>query len=86
MYSFFFIKKNFSTNIEPFNIHSKNFRCEGTKVNRNTVYGYATSGGVGAYEVRGEVNGVFMKYLKNRINQNLTVLDMLNRVFRGKMK
>ncbi|CAJ0571830.1 unnamed protein product, partial [Mesorhabditis spiculigera] len=50
--------------------------------NRNTIYGYSTSGGVGAYEVRGEINGVFMKYLKNHLPVNTSVIDMLNRVFR----
>ncbi|CAJ0963612.1 unnamed protein product, partial [Mesorhabditis belari] len=50
--------------------------------NRNTVYGYSTSGGVGAYEVKGEINGVFMKYLKNQLPLNTSVLDMLNAVFR----
>ncbi|PAV59359.1 hypothetical protein WR25_21402 [Diploscapter pachys] len=52
------------------------------KPNRNVVYGYSTSGGVGAYEVRGEMNGVFMKYLKNYVNQPQPVLDMLNAVLR----
>uniref|UniRef100_A0A8R1IT95 CASPASE_P20 domain-containing protein n=1 Tax=Caenorhabditis japonica TaxID=281687 RepID=A0A8R1IT95_CAEJA len=47
---------------------------------RNMVYGYSTSGGVGAYEVKGEVNGVFMKYLKNHVQSEISVIDMLNRV------
>ncbi len=55
----------------------------GVKVNRNTLYGYATSGGVGAYEVKGELNGVFMKYLRRRIGQSQPVQEMLRRVFRG---
>ncbi|KAI6194206.1 hypothetical protein M3Y96_01100200 [Aphelenchoides besseyi] len=68
-------------NLDVFTAYAQQFRRD-FKVNRNTVYGYATSGGVGAYEVRGETNGVFMKYLKNRIDQQLPVLDMLNKVFR----
>ncbi|CAI2344201.1 unnamed protein product [Caenorhabditis sp. 36 PRJEB53466] len=47
---------------------------------RNIIYGYSTSGGVGAYEVKGEVNGVFMKYLKNHVQLEISVIDMLNRV------
>uniref|UniRef100_A0A914N5V4 Uncharacterized protein n=1 Tax=Meloidogyne incognita TaxID=6306 RepID=A0A914N5V4_MELIC len=54
---------------------------EKLKINRNTVYGYATSEGIGAYEVKGEMNGVFMKYLKKRIKQPRPLLDMLNKVF-----
>ncbi|GMT15614.1 hypothetical protein PFISCL1PPCAC_6911, partial [Pristionchus fissidentatus] len=49
--------------------------------NRNTVFGYSTSGGVGAYEVKGEVNGVFMKYLRGHIGARVPVVDMLQRVF-----
>ncbi|CAD6198613.1 unnamed protein product [Caenorhabditis auriculariae] len=49
---------------------------------RNVVYGYSTSGGVGAYEVKGEINGVFMKYLKNHVMLNRSVFDMLNRVLK----
>lgn len=75
--------ENFSFKLESFNDYSALYRND-VKINRNTIYGYATSGGVGAYEVKGEQNGVFMKYLKNRINQQLPVLDMLNKVFRGK--
>lgn len=52
------------------------------RICRNTVYGYATSGGVSAYEVRGEMNGVFMKYLKNHLASRVSVIEMLNRVFR----
>uniref|UniRef100_A0A915E837 Caspase family p20 domain-containing protein n=1 Tax=Ditylenchus dipsaci TaxID=166011 RepID=A0A915E837_9BILA len=74
-------RKFLPSNLEAFNTYAEKFRRE-VKVNRNTVYGYATSGGVGAYEVKGEVNGVFMKYLKNRINHHIPVLDMLNKVFR----
>ncbi|WKX97736.1 hypothetical protein Q1695_013424 [Nippostrongylus brasiliensis] len=48
------------------------------KPNRNTVYGYSTSGGVGAYEIRGEVNGVFMKYLKAHLHKPVSVIQMLN--------
>ncbi|CAI5442352.1 unnamed protein product [Caenorhabditis angaria] len=50
------------------------------RAHRNMVYGYSTSGGVGAYEVKGEVNGVFMKYLKNHVTLNCSVIDMLNKV------
>lgn len=76
---------NFRTNVEAFSRYNETYQYDGARINRNTVYGYATSGGVGAYEVRGEVNGIFIKYLKNRINKNLTVLNMLNCVFRGKL-
>lgn len=69
--------------MEIFNNYAAPYRQD-IKINRNTIYGYATSGGVGAYEVRGEKNGVFMKYLKKRISKQLPVLDMLNKVFRGK--
>ncbi|XGW08762.1 hypothetical protein V3C99_011239 [Haemonchus contortus] len=48
------------------------------KPNRNTVYGYSTSGGVGAYEIKGEMNGVFVKYLKKRIHQKISVIQLLN--------
>ncbi|KAK6054632.1 caspase domain protein [Cooperia oncophora] len=48
------------------------------KPSRNTVYGYSTSGGVGAYEIKGEMNGVFMKYLKRHIHQKVSVIQMLN--------
>nr|pir hypothetical protein F22D3.6 - Caenorhabditis elegans [Caenorhabditis elegans] len=50
------------------------------RAHRNMVYGYSTSGGVGAYEVKGEVNGVFMKYLKNHVQLEISVIDMLNKV------
>ncbi|VDM55023.1 unnamed protein product [Angiostrongylus costaricensis] len=46
--------------------------------NRNTVFGYSTSGGVGAYEIKGEVNGVFMKYLKTHLHRPISVIQMLN--------
>ncbi|GMR39019.1 hypothetical protein PMAYCL1PPCAC_09214 [Pristionchus mayeri] len=49
--------------------------------NRNTVYGYSTSGGVGAYEVKGEINGVFMNALKGHIEEAVPVVEMLRRVF-----
>lgn len=47
---------------------------------RNVVYGYSTSGGVGAYEVKGEVNGVFMKYMKEHATESLSIVEVLNRV------
>ncbi|VDM75594.1 unnamed protein product [Strongylus vulgaris] len=50
--------------------------------NRNTVYGYSTSGGVGAYEIKGEMNGVFMKYLKAHLNQQVSVIQMINDTLR----
>ncbi|VDK43634.1 unnamed protein product [Cylicostephanus goldi] len=50
--------------------------------NRNTVYGYSTSGGVGAYEIKGEVNGVFMKYLKAHLSQPVSVIQMINDTLR----
>lgn len=83
--------------MDAFTAYAEKFRRD-FKVNRNTVYGYATydfieitlikgfyrSSGVGAYEIRGETNGVFIKYLKNRIHKQLPVLEILNKVFRGK--
>ncbi|GMS86703.1 hypothetical protein PENTCL1PPCAC_8878 [Pristionchus entomophagus] len=51
------------------------------RANRNTVYGYSTSGGVGAYEVKGETNGVFMTYLKGHVDAHAPVMDMLQKVF-----
>uniref|UniRef100_A0A914KQE7 Uncharacterized protein n=2 Tax=Meloidogyne TaxID=189290 RepID=A0A914KQE7_MELIC len=68
-------------NIDAFVAYSERFRQGEIKINRNTVYGYATSEGIGAYEVKGEMNGVFMKYLKKRIKQPRPLLDMLNKVF-----
>ncbi|RCN38716.1 caspase domain protein [Ancylostoma caninum] len=50
--------------------------------NRNTVYGYSTSGGVGAYEIKGEMNGVFMKYLKTHLHQPVSVIQMINDTLR----
>ncbi|KAK6736684.1 hypothetical protein RB195_019404 [Necator americanus] len=50
--------------------------------NRNTVYGYSTSGGVGAYEIKGEMNGVFMKYLKTHLRQPVSVIQMINDTLR----
>lgn len=50
------------------------------RAHRNLVHGYSTSGGVGAYEVKGEVNGVFMKYLKNHVQLEISVIEMLNKV------
>ncbi|KHN82089.1 Mucosa-associated lymphoid tissue lymphoma translocation protein 1 [Toxocara canis] len=61
--------------------YAQQFRTK-VHINRNTIYGYATSGGVSAYEVRGENNGVFMKYLKNHLKSPVSVIEMLNRVFR----
>uniref|UniRef100_A0A1I7YZ31 CASPASE_P20 domain-containing protein n=1 Tax=Steinernema glaseri TaxID=37863 RepID=A0A1I7YZ31_9BILA len=74
-------RKYLPCNIEAFITYAEQYQ-RNVKVTRNTVYGYATSGGVGAYEVKGEPNGVFMKYLKNHITLKQPVLDMLNRVFR----
>ncbi|CAD5215925.1 unnamed protein product [Bursaphelenchus xylophilus] len=74
-------RKFVPTNIDKFTTYAEKFQRD-LKVCRNIVYGYATSGGVGAYEVKGERNGVFMKYLKNRIGRNIPVLDMLRKVFR----
>ncbi|CAB3405303.1 unnamed protein product [Caenorhabditis bovis] len=50
------------------------------RAHRNMVYGYSTSGGIGAYEIKGEVNGVFMKYLKEHVKLQIPVIDMLNKV------
>ncbi|KAF8362888.1 malt-1, partial [Pristionchus pacificus] len=50
------------------------------KPNRNTVYGYSTSGGIAAYEVKGEVNGVFMSALKMHVKSPVPVVDMIQRV------
>uniref|UniRef100_A0A1I8BXW7 CASPASE_P20 domain-containing protein n=1 Tax=Meloidogyne hapla TaxID=6305 RepID=A0A1I8BXW7_MELHA len=69
------------SNIDAFVAYSERFRKGEIRINRNTVYGYATSEGIGAYEVKGEMNGVFMKYLKKRIKQPRPLLDMLNKVF-----
>jgi len=72
-------------NRQRFIEHAESTRAKGeARVNRNTVYGYATSGGVGAYEVKGEINGVFMKSLKRRISNQQPVHDMLRQVFRGR--
>ncbi|VDP11535.1 unnamed protein product [Onchocerca flexuosa] len=72
----------------------KNVRCVGIseclddadnkkmpKIARNTVCGYATSSGVSAFEVSGERNGVFMKYLLRHIADEVTVLEMLTKTF-----
>uniref|UniRef100_A0A0M3IVX7 START domain-containing protein n=1 Tax=Ascaris lumbricoides TaxID=6252 RepID=A0A0M3IVX7_ASCLU len=67
--------------MNAFTNYAEQFRSK-VRINRNTVYGYATSGGVSAYEVRGENNGVFMKYLKNHLAAHVSVIEMLNRVFR----
>ncbi|KAL3101141.1 hypothetical protein niasHS_001601 [Heterodera schachtii] len=73
-------RKFLPSNLDAFTAYAEEFRRGEVRVNRNTVYGYATSGGVGAYEVKGEQNGVFMKYLKRRIQQPIPLLDMLNKV------
>lgn len=52
------------------------------RAHRNMVYGYSTSGGVGAYEVKGEINGVFMKYLKNHVSKEISVMSMLHGVLK----
>ncbi|KAI3418032.1 hypothetical protein GPALN_010624 [Globodera pallida] len=75
-------RKFLPSNLDAFTAYAQTFRQGDVRVNRSTVYGYATSGGVGAYEVKGEQNGVFMKYLKRRIHQPIALLDMLNKVFR----
>ncbi|CAD5211582.1 unnamed protein product [Bursaphelenchus okinawaensis] len=74
-------RKFVPTNIDKFTAYAEKFQRD-LKVCRNIVYGYATSGGVGAYEVKGERNGVFMKYLKNRITRKMPIFDMLRKVFR----
>ncbi|KAF7636618.1 hypothetical protein Mgra_00004015 [Meloidogyne graminicola] len=74
-------RKFLPLNIDAFVAYSERFRQGEIRINRNTVYGYATSEGIGAYEVKGEMNGVFMKYLKKRIKQPRPLLDMLNKVF-----
>uniref|UniRef100_A0A0N4ZIS3 CASPASE_P20 domain-containing protein n=1 Tax=Parastrongyloides trichosuri TaxID=131310 RepID=A0A0N4ZIS3_PARTI len=51
-------------------------------VRPNIIYGFATSPGNGAYEVVGEKNGIFMKYLKRHISKNISVLSILQKVFR----
>uniref|UniRef100_A0A914HZJ6 Caspase family p20 domain-containing protein n=1 Tax=Globodera rostochiensis TaxID=31243 RepID=A0A914HZJ6_GLORO len=75
-------RKFLPSNLDAFTAYAQTFRQGDVRINRSTVYGYATSGGVGAYEVKGEQNGVFMKYLKRRIHQPIALLDMLNKVFR----
>lgn len=74
-------RKFLPCNMNAFTNYAEQFRSK-VRINRNTVYGYATSGGVSAYEVRGENNGVFMKYLKNHLAAHVSVIEMLNRVFR----
>uniref|UniRef100_A0AC34G113 Caspase family p20 domain-containing protein n=1 Tax=Panagrolaimus sp. ES5 TaxID=591445 RepID=A0AC34G113_9BILA len=74
-------RKFLPSDLDLFTQYAEQYR-KNAKVNRNTVYGYATSGGVGAYEIKGETNGVFMKYFKNRILNQQPILDILNRVFR----
>uniref|UniRef100_A0A5S6QAZ2 Ig-like domain-containing protein n=1 Tax=Trichuris muris TaxID=70415 RepID=A0A5S6QAZ2_TRIMR len=53
-----------------------------SRVNRNTVIGYATSFGEGAYEVVGEPNGMFMKYLKKYLQLRKPVPEILTLVMR----
>jgi len=74
-------RKFLPANLDRFTEYAEQYR-KTAKVNRNTVYGYATSGGVGAYEVKGETNGVFMKYFKNRLSMQNPIIEVLNRVFR----
>uniref|UniRef100_A0AC34PXH7 Caspase family p20 domain-containing protein n=1 Tax=Panagrolaimus sp. JU765 TaxID=591449 RepID=A0AC34PXH7_9BILA len=74
-------RKFLPANLEAFIKYSEKYR-QSVKINRNMVYGYATSGGVGAYEVKGETNGVFMKYFKNRLSMQAPIIEVLNRVFR----
>jgi hypothetical protein len=52
-------------------------------IEQNQEFIYQISEGIGAYEVKGEMNGVFIKYLKKRILQPRPLLDMLNKVFLG---
>ncbi|CEF59780.1 Mucosa-associated lymphoid tissue lymphoma translocation protein 1 [Strongyloides ratti] len=51
-------------------------------VRPNAIYGFATSTGGGAYEVVGENNGIFMKYLKRHISKDIPVISILQKVFR----
>uniref|UniRef100_A0AC35U5U3 CASPASE_P20 domain-containing protein n=1 Tax=Rhabditophanes sp. KR3021 TaxID=114890 RepID=A0AC35U5U3_9BILA len=51
-------------------------------VKPNTIFGFATSTGGSSYEVVGEKNGVFMKYLKHHLSKDIPVLSMLQKVFR----
>uniref|UniRef100_A0A0N5C5N9 CASPASE_P20 domain-containing protein n=1 Tax=Strongyloides papillosus TaxID=174720 RepID=A0A0N5C5N9_STREA len=51
-------------------------------VRPNAIYGFATSTGGGAYEVVGEKNGIFMKYLKRHISKDIPVISILQKVFR----
>uniref|UniRef100_A0AC35FSD0 Caspase family p20 domain-containing protein n=2 Tax=Panagrolaimus sp. PS1159 TaxID=55785 RepID=A0AC35FSD0_9BILA len=74
-------RKFLPSDLDLFTQYAEQYR-KNAKVNRNTVYGYATSGGVGAYEIKGETNGVFMKYFKNRVLNQQPILNILNRVFR----
>lgn len=74
-------RKYLPLNLNAFTAYAEQYRLN-VKVNRDTVYGYATSGGCLAYEVKGEENGVFMKYLSRRVIQKLPVIEMLNKVLR----
>ncbi|CAI4232196.1 unnamed protein product [Auanema sp. JU1783] len=67
--------------VGPFIQYADKFKYK-KRPNRNTVYGFSTSDGIGAYEIRGDVNGVFMKYLKNHVKKNISVVEMMNHVLR----
>lgn len=45
---------------------------------------YFRSGGVGAYEVKGERNGVFMSALKKYLDREVPIVNVLTKTFRGK--
>uniref|UniRef100_A0A914V892 Caspase family p20 domain-containing protein n=1 Tax=Plectus sambesii TaxID=2011161 RepID=A0A914V892_9BILA len=72
-------RKYLPSEMNGFSVEAKRYE---PKVKRNTVFGYATSCGVGAYEVRGDTNGVFMKYLKNHLTLQRPVTDVISRVLR----
>ncbi|KHJ48710.1 caspase domain protein [Trichuris suis] len=67
---------------DSFEVPVRDFVRYKSRVNRNTVIGYATSFGEGAYEVVGELNGVFMKYLKKYLQLRKPVAEILTLVMR----
>ncbi|CDW58521.1 Mucosa associated lymphoid tissue lymphoma transl ocation protein 1, isoform b [Trichuris trichiura] len=67
---------------DNFEVPVSDFVTYKSRVNRNTVVGYATSFGEGAYEVVGELNGVFMKYLKKYLQLRKPVAEILTLVMR----
>ncbi|KRZ92331.1 Mucosa-associated lymphoid tissue lymphoma translocation protein 1 [Trichinella sp. T8] len=65
---------------ENFEIPEKDFKRYTPRVKRNCIIGYATSFGEGAYEIVGESNGVFMKYLKKYVKLEKPIAEVLTLV------